>query len=357
MFRPRGYSAAREKALLRRARWSTIGAFAIATCMHWTGGCSSTAVRWDDSIVESEETIPESGAPDRIFLADEGSDVFRPEPLSDEPRTGRERKLVIQPPADDKPAMGEKLALATPGEEKPAGLGEGKHDAAIMDLNANLPSDAAPLLVPSKSSSSPLAAKLDEENRKREEAKHAALVAEHDRLLAQATASLLTERKAENPRAIAQAKKAHRAARLAKRSALKRSVRVASAAKAAPGGLAKKSPIVAATKAKTPIERWKPTLPPMVASAGTKSVPPTPDKTGAAAKAQPLEAGLATASARAASKVQAPAVKKQPMLASPDVGNALARHVGLLLMGLGGLVLLCLFFLRKSRRDNDTMDW
>jgi hypothetical protein len=342
--------------------------------MHWTGGCSSTGARWDDSIVESEETLPESGAPGGIFLADEGSDAFRPEPLSDEPRTGRESKLVIAPPTDDKPAIGEKLALAAPGEEKLAGLGEGKHDAAIMDLDANLPSDAAPLLVPSESSSSPLAAKLDEENMKREEAQRAALVADNDRLLAEATASLMTERKAEKPRTVAKAKKARRAARLAKRSAPKKSVRVASAAKAAPVVTAEKSTEVAATEAKAPIERWKPTLPPMVASADTKSVPPAPDKTGAAAETKPLlaamaplpvvpaatkplEAVSAAAPAPAASKVEAPAAKKQPMLASPDVGSALARHVGLLLMGLGGLVLLCLFFLSKSRRDNEPMDW
>jgi hypothetical protein len=166
----------------------------------------------------------------------------------------------------------------------------------------------------------------------------------------------MTERKAEKPRNVAKAKKARRAAPLAKRSAPKKSVRVASAAKAAPVVAAKaapvvtaeKSPAVATREAKAPIERWKPTLPPMVASAETKSVP---------AATKPLEAVSAAAPAPAASKVEAPAAKKQPMLASPDVGSALARHVGLLLMGLGGLVLLCLFFLSKSRRDNEPMDW
>lgn len=328
MFRPRSHGSVREKALLRRARWSTIGAFAIATCMHWTGGCASTGERWDDAVVESDETLPESGLGNKttgVLLADEGSDAFRPEPLSDEPRTGR----------------GTRLAAAGP-------VGTGKHDAAIMDLDASLPSDAAPLLVPS-GKSSPLAMKLDEEKMKKEEAERAAIVADNDRLLAEATASLVAKPKAKATHvARHHAKKAPRKAHYAKHKHASKKARLVASHQA--------TPVV------PPIERWKPTAPPIVASTETKPVAPVtaPAAPAAVAVASAPEAPKTLAAAAPTAPKPPTTVvdkKTQPKLASVQMGDAFARHVGLLLMGLGTLVLLCLFFLRKSRRENEPMDW
>ena len=157
-------------------------------------------------------------------------------------------------------------------------------------------------------------------------------------------------------RKVASTKKARRAVRLAKRSSAKKAVQVASAQKAAPVTVAANTAPVA-TAAKAPIERWKPTLPPMIAVGDAK---PAPDRAPAQADAKPLLASAAPAlpaSPMAAPKLEAAAAKKQPKLASAGISNTFARHVGLLLMGLGVLVLLCLFFLSKSRRDNEPMDW
>lgn len=352
MFRPRNHGSVREKALMKRARWTTIGAFAMATCMHWTGGCASTGERWSDSIVESEETLPEMGSGPGsgvMLVADETSEAFRPEPLtgtaSDEPRTGRNTKLAMNAPQ----AAGE--------------LGTGKHDGAIMDLDAALPSEAAPLLVPSGKSDSSLAMKLDEEKMKRDDAERAAIVADNDRLLAEATASLVAKPKKAKTVHVAKvakphkAKKAPRSVLYAKRAhSAKKAVRLASAKPIAP----------APVTARANVERWKPTLPPMIASTDPKPVAPASAPAPApAANTERVLASMAPVpampQAKPASGTTTPKTevdtKTKPKLASVEMGSAFARHLGLLFMGVGALVLLCLFFLSKSRRDNQPMDW